>query len=356
MPSVGSMKSPISETLRTGLVVGMGNPLLDISAVTDKAFLQKYGLKDNDAILAEEKHMSMYEELKKMAGVEYFAGGSTQNSLRVLQWMIQFKDACTFLGAVGKDENANILQKKAEESGLKILYQTKEKFPTGTCAVVVTGLDRSLCANLGAADHFSTDFLSEATVKSVVAEAKFFYSAGFFLTASPESVVAIAEHSIKCNTLLMLNLAAPFIPLAFKDRLMSVFGAIDVLFGNEAEYAAFGEANGLGLAATDLEGLVKAASKMPRTKPGPRICVLTNGAKPTLVACGDDLKSFPVESIEKEKIVDTNGCGDAFVGGFLSMFVQGKEVDECVKAGMYAAREVIQRSGCTYPDKPAFSA
>lgn len=38
----------------------MGNPLLDISAVVDSDFLAKYGLKANDAILAEEKHKPMY--------------------------------------------------------------------------------------------------------------------------------------------------------------------------------------------------------------------------------------------------------------------------------------------------------
>ena len=34
----------------------MGNPLLDITAVVYKDFLDKYSLKPNDQILAEEKH------------------------------------------------------------------------------------------------------------------------------------------------------------------------------------------------------------------------------------------------------------------------------------------------------------
>jgi adenosine kinase len=52
--------------------------------------------------------------------------------------------------------------------------------------------------------------------------------------------------------------------------------------------------------------------------------------------------------------VDTNGAGDAFVGGFLSQLVAGKDTAECVRAGNYAANVVIQRSGCTFPAKPAF--
>uniref|UniRef100_A0AAY4C4Q3 Adenosine kinase n=1 Tax=Denticeps clupeoides TaxID=299321 RepID=A0AAY4C4Q3_9TELE len=64
---------------------GMGNPLLDISAVVDKDFLDKYGLKPNDQILAEEKHKALFEELVQKNKVEYHAGGSTQNSVKIAQ-------------------------------------------------------------------------------------------------------------------------------------------------------------------------------------------------------------------------------------------------------------------------------
>lgn len=32
-------------------------------------------------------------------------------------------------------------------------------------------------------------------------------------------------------------------------------------------------------------------------------------------------RTYPVPPIEKEKIIDTNGAGDAFVGGFLAGYV-----------------------------------
>lgn len=44
---------------REGSLLAIGNPLLDISAVADESLLSKYGLKPNDAILAEEKHMPL---------------------------------------------------------------------------------------------------------------------------------------------------------------------------------------------------------------------------------------------------------------------------------------------------------
>jgi len=45
----------------------------------------RYGLKANDAILAEEKHMPLYEDLVKNYKVHYIAGGAAQNSIRGAQ-------------------------------------------------------------------------------------------------------------------------------------------------------------------------------------------------------------------------------------------------------------------------------
>ncbi|XP_035997816.1 adenosine kinase-like isoform X2 [Fundulus heteroclitus] len=72
-------------TPSANMLFGMGNPLLDISAVVDKDFLDKFGLKPNDQILAEDKHKALFAEIVKRNKVEYHAGGSTQNSVKIAQ-------------------------------------------------------------------------------------------------------------------------------------------------------------------------------------------------------------------------------------------------------------------------------
>lgn len=62
------------------------------------------------------------------------------------------------------------------------------------------------------------------------------------------------------------------------------------------------------------------------------------------------INEFPVPLLEAEKIVDTNGAGDAFVGGFLSQLIQGKELKSCIAAANYASREVIMQSGAAFPE------
>ena len=64
------------------------------------------------------------------------------------------------------------------------------------------------------------------------------------------------------------------------------------------------------------------------------------------------VREYPIIPLAPQKLVDTNGAGDAFVGGFLSQLVPGKDMSECVRAGNYAAHTIIQQSGCTFPKTP----
>lgn len=65
--------------------MGFCNPLLDMTVVGDQHLLDKYDLEKNGVILAEKKHMPLYEEILQNKKVEFTAGGSGQNSLRVAQ-------------------------------------------------------------------------------------------------------------------------------------------------------------------------------------------------------------------------------------------------------------------------------
>lgn len=47
--------------------------------------LAQFGLKPNDAILAEEKHMGIYEDLLQNRDAKLIAGGAAQNTARGAQ-------------------------------------------------------------------------------------------------------------------------------------------------------------------------------------------------------------------------------------------------------------------------------
>ncbi|XP_069044974.1 adenosine kinase isoform X1 [Lepisosteus oculatus] len=341
--------------LSQNALFGLGNPLLDICAVVDKDFLDKYGLKPNDQILAEEKHKALFEELVKKFKVEYHAGGSTQNSVKVAQWMIQQPHkVATFFGCIGTDKFGEILKRKAEEAHVDAHYYEQSEEPTGTCAACITGDNRSLVANLAAANCYKKEkHLDLEENWKLVEEAKVYYIAGFFLTVSPESVLKVAKHASENNKIFGLNLSAPFISQFYKEPMMKVMPYVDILFGNETEAATF--AREQGFETEDIEEIARKAQSLPKVnKRRQRIVVFTQGKDGTVVTSGDEVKMFPVLEIEQSEIVDTNGAGDAFVGGFLSQVVYERPLEQCIHAGHYAANVIIRRAGCTFPEKPDF--
>ncbi|XP_020687168.2 adenosine kinase 2 [Dendrobium catenatum] len=336
-----------------GILLGMGNPLLDISAVVDDEFLQKYNIKLNDAILAEEHHLPMYDELASKHNVEYIAGGATQNSIRVAQWMLQIPGATSYMGCIGKDKFGEEMKKNVKEAGVNAHYYEDETAPTGTCAVCVVGGERSLIANLSAANCYKSDHLKRPENWKLVEKAQYIYIAGFFLTVSPESILLVAEHAAANYKVFLMNLSAPFICEFFRDAQDKVFPYVDYIFGNETEARTFSRVR--GWETDNVEEIALKISALPKASgTHKRIAVITQGSDPVVVAEDGKVRLFPVILLPKEKLVDTNGAGDAFVGGFLSQMVKQKSIDDCIRAGSYAANVIIQRSGCTYPEKPDF--
>lgn len=81
---------------------------------------------------------------------------------------------------------------------------------------------------------------------------------------------------------------------------------------------------------------------------------MTRGSKSIFILSNDDVEEFETDHLEEEKIVDTNGAGDAFVGGYLAQFVKNKGVPECVRCGIWAAKEIIQNHGCNFDNKKVY--
>ena len=62
-------------------LIAIGNPIVDISAETDSASIEKYALAWGQTVFANEKNIGFFEELEKKKDVSYVPGGSIQNSL-----------------------------------------------------------------------------------------------------------------------------------------------------------------------------------------------------------------------------------------------------------------------------------
>jgi adenosine kinase len=223
---------------------------------------------------------------------------------------------------------------------------------TGTCAVLINGGERSLVANLAAANTFTAAHLETEDAKDAVKKSQIVYTSGFFLTVSVDSIVNVCKAVVEDDKIYCLNLSAPFIVQFFGEQLATAMMYADFVFANESEAAIYGEVKGYG---SDLGVIAQKIAAQPKASgTRPRVVVFTQGASATIVACQGKVTSYPVDALPANMLVDTNGAGDAFVGGFLSQLIQGKDLSECVRAGHFASRVIIQRSGCTFPKECTF--
>merc|ERR1712087_700992 len=132
-----------------------------------------------------------------------------------------------------------------------------------------------------------------------------------------------------------VNLSAPFIPEFFGGPLEEVMPYVDFLFANESEAAVYGKKNELG---EDIEEVALSIAALPKASgTRPRVVVFTQGKDPTIIACGGVITKYEVPALSADLLIDTNGAGDAFVGGFLAYLAKGSDLAGCVSAGNWAA-------------------
>ena len=324
------------------MIVGFCNPLLDISAHVEPDLLVRYDLKANDAILAGAKHANLAEHLQKNYSVTFSAGGAGQNTLRGAQHLLP-PNSTRFFGCVGKDQNGKILESAASKDGLEPCYMITEKEPTGTCVCLLTPGSRSLVASLGAANLYSHQHLID-NFDSKVKDAKIIYITGFFCTVSPHTIDFVIDF-LKTNpskTVLSMNLSAPFISEFYSETQLKLLNAADYVFGNESEALAFSNKHNYGT-----QEIPEIALKISQFCGKPKTVIITQGERETVVVQQDKtIEKFKVELVEN--IVDTNGAGDCFVGGFLAGLHQSKPLCECVKMGHDLAAKVISRIGVNF--------
>ncbi|PVG04555.1 putative adenosine kinase [Serendipita vermifera] len=328
----------------------MGNPLLDMQIANGEALLQKYNLKANDAILAAPEHMNIYEDIKNSQDVKYVAGGAAQNAARGAAYILPEKSV-VYTGCVGDDDLADRLREANTREGVESAYLVKAGQQTGACGVVITGHHRSLVTTLRAAEAFDKAHLSTPEVASLIQGAKYFYIGGFFLTHGVESAIELAKTASDAGKVVALNLSAPFIAQFFKVQLDSVLPYVDYLIGNESEAEAYGAAAGIP-DPKDHVAVARTIALLKKTNPSrPRVVVITRGADSTVVVSSknpDDAATYPVEKLRDDEIVDTNGAGDAFAGGFMGGLVLGKSLEECVRIGQKMGAMNLREVGPQY--------
>jgi len=207
---------------------------------------------------------------------------------------------------------------------------------------------------LSAANEYKVDHLKEPANMAILKKAKIVYSSGFFTTVSPDSLKLISEVCDTDGKTFCFNLSAPFIMQVppFKACLMETLPYVDYLFGNETEALTFAESE--SWTEKSIPEIAKKIAALPKKNGKSRTVVITQGKDPSVVVKDGEVTEYPIIELPKEKLKDTNGAGDSYVGGFLAGLAFDKPIAECHKAAAYAASVIVQTSGCQFSGVPDF--
>jgi adenosine kinase len=200
----------------------------------------------------------------------------------------------------------------------------------------VTLFARSLVTSLRVAKDLNEDHLLSPTVAPLVESARVFYFESYILTHRPEISIRLAKKVSDANKIVVLNLAAPYIPRLYNAHIQEIIPYSDIIISNEAEAEAWAICNGHPEPTNKLS-IAKSIALLPKANSTPpRIVIITHGAQSTTVVSADDPdvpRVYPVQPLKEEEIVDTNAAGDAFAGGLLGAYVLGKTLDVCIETG-----------------------
>jgi len=345
-------------------LVSFGNPLLDIiveeqwaSKLTEKHKFQKNIAQEVDTIAE-----GIYEEVVKIPGTLLCGGGCALNTVRVYQWLAQKPHQAAVLGGVGADQGGKILQKFLANAGVYSRLAEQVNHPTGHCIALVQGAERTLVANLGAANHYGLDDLNVDNIK-LIQRSQVIYVEGYFLIHSPEVTFKLAEFARTHKKKFVFNLCGEYVceQENFVKDVVELLPSIDYLFGNRSEFSVFlRTAQRINISSSILQRLIQVQGREKTPVDDdilqPANCltaVVTEGSESVTLhfISESDVSSysFPVLPAPQDEIKDTIAAGDSFIAGFVYTLINQGSLHQCVENAIWTAQKMIRQSGASLP-------
>ena len=353
-PQIKYIKSDSFEKLRLRSLIAIGNPIVDISSNIEEDVIDKFGLKWGETVFANESNVGFFKELEKNKNVKYIPGGSIQNTLRTCAWCLGMepgRDKTTFtitmLGATGKDSYRNKIIDALHFAGVKDLLECIPDKETSRCGVGICKKERCLLPEIRASNMINVDFIIDNLKK--IDDHDALLLEGYFIQERYEICLNLCKRFKQKRKTVILTLSAVFMVQTYYDKFIELANYSDLIIANKAELEELAKEK-------DKENkdlFIKISKKLVKKK---RLFIVTDGKKGVIVAKYDYkrgtmdfiLRGFP-KPVKSEDIVDLNGAGDAFLGGFLSQYMLGKSFEACCKAGNDVAGIIIKNIGCTFP-------
>ncbi len=234
----------------------------------------------------------------------------------------------TFAGVIGQDFFGQFVEERLTTAGVDVSrVRRTSKQKTGLTIWHSLGGRRAGVTFAGTIAMLAVSDIKDEHLQL----ARHLHMGSYFLQESfHEQAPEMFRHAKKMG--LTTSLDCNYDPAERWDsNIRHVLRHIDVFFPNDDEALRITRQSTIEGAARELSELAG-------------VVVIKRGADGVLVTRGTE--QFSVAAVPV-KVVDTTGAGDSFDAGFLSRFVKGGELRQCIDAGLQAAAKSVQSIGGT---------
>lgn len=308
-------------------VVAIGNAIVDVIAQADDGFLAEHALSKGGMQLIDAATADLL--YSQMDAAREISGGSAANTLAGLA---EFGKSCAFIGQVRDDQFGKIFTHDIRALGVHFdTPPATEGAPTARCLVLVTpDAQRTMNTFLGASQYLPAAALDADIIRA----GGILYLEGYLWDPEEprKAMRAAIEIAREAGRKVAFTLSDGFVIERHRADFMTLIedGLIDILFSNEAEIQALAQIHGFDKAVAAI------APKVP-------VLVSTRSEKGAIVIA--EGARHEVYAAPVDEVVDTTGAGDLFAAGFLAAYVEGADMEHCLKLGAMAAAEVISHYG-----------
>ena len=330
-------------------IIAIGNPMVDITAQCEMNHIEEFHL--NEGInYSTNNNVGFFSRIEEMIYVSKSPGGSALNILRSLSWCLKNNNIkgkkLSILGSVGDDIYKNMIIRSLQS--LDINTELLEQLPnksTSKCAVAIYENKGYFLTDILASKLLSINFVQNNWNEILSHDA--IIIEGYFIKENYQLCRQICEQFSNNGKYIILTLSDPSTIEQCRNEINEIAKMADMIVGSQKSALKFiGEQNNIRI-----NDLFQKINQILNKRD--RIILITVGKQGVFCSKYDsntnretNFQSFP---LTVPSIVDLNGAGDAFLGGFLSQQMQNQTLEKCCNSGNNTASIVIQNIGCNFP-------
>ena len=280
----------------------------------------------NYDIFLKQDRLATLGETYTASDVSYAGGGKGAN--QAVQ-CAKLGSKTYMVGKVGKDNNGGFMMNELNSYGVDTKYVTRSDESTGLGVINVLE-DGKVYATIvtGANYDFDCSYIDE--LKQVIINSKIII---LQLEIPPKVVEYIIDVAYKNNIYTILN-AAPA-----KVVSKEILKKVSCLIVNESEASFYADCviNNISSAKENYKKILSLTQGE---------VIITLGEHGSLFCCDD--KHIEIKATKPERVLETTGAGDSYIGAFAHYKLKGKTSQEsCLFASKVSSRTVMNFGGMT---------